>query len=168
MKGKIQFQEEQSFVNTWRWYLVLGIGTLSVGGVTLGLLYLKDSEVMIGLVITVITIGGVILFFATSKLYTTIDQDNIYYRYPPFVNSEKKITRADVKKLYVREYKAILEYGGYGYRFRFRSGRALNVAGNIGLQLTLKNDKKLLIGTQKREAMEQAIKRLKENWGMNG
>ena len=168
MKGKIQFQEEQSFVNTWMWYLVLGIGVLSVGGVAVGLFYSKDAEGIVGLVITMITIGGVILLFATSKLYTTIDQDTIYYRYPPFVNSEKKITKEDLKELYVREYKAILEYGGYGYRFRFRSGRALNVAGNIGLQLTLKNNKRLLIGTQKKEAMEQAVRRLKENWEMNG
>ncbi len=168
MKGKIIFQEEQSFVNTWMWYLILGIGVLSIGGTVLGWIYSQDSEGIIGLIIATITVGGVMLLLYTSKLYVTIDQNTLYYRYPPFVNSEKKITKEDVKEMYVRKYKPILEYGGYGYRFRFRSGRAMNVAGDVGLQLTFENGKRLLIGTQKRDAMEQAVRRLKENWDLNG
>lgn len=168
MKGKIIFREEQCFVGTWMWYLVIGIALLSVGGVVLSLTQEIDNEGIIGLILVTIATGGAILLLYVSKLYVTIDHQAIYYRYPPFVNSEKKITKEDIDKIYVRKYKPIWEYGGYGYRFRFRSGRAMNVAGNLGVQLIKKDGKRLLIGTQKPEGMKQAVRRLKENWKING
>ncbi|MEO9869378.1 hypothetical protein [Ekhidna sp.] len=168
MKGKLLFKEEQTFVGTWMWYLVIGISILSVGGTAVGLIYTQNNEGVIGLIIAAIVTGGIIALFYTSKLYTSIDQDTLYYRYPPFVGSERKILKEDVKEIYVRKYKPIREYGGYGYRFRFRSGRALNVSGNEGLQLVLQNNKRILIGTQRPQEMKQAVRRLKENWGLDG
>ena len=168
MKGKLLFEEEQSFVGTWIWYLLLGITVVAVGGSFLGLVTSDNSEAFIGVIIAAIATGGIIVLFSTSRLYVSIDQENIYYRFPPFLTREKILTKEDIKKMYVRKYRPISEYGGWGYRFRFRSGRAVNVAGNIGLQIVLNNDKKLLIGTQKPEIMEQALRRLKENWGLNG
>ncbi len=168
MKGKIIFKEEQSFVGTWMWYLVIGIAIVSVGGTIIGLVHTTDTEGIIGLVIAALVTGGIIILFFTSRLYISIDHNRLYYRYPPFVNTEKVITRDDVKEIYVRQYKPIWEYGGWGYRFRMRSGRALNVAGNTGLQLVTKNDKRILLGTQKPEEMERAVRRLKENWGIDG
>lgn len=150
------------------WYLVIGIAILAIGGTTLSLMQGVDSDGIIGLVLATLVTGGVILLLYFSKLYVTIDQHALYYRYPPFVNIEKKITKEDVDEMYVRKYRPIWEYGGYGYRFRFRSGRALSVAGNVGLQLVKKNGKRVLIGTQKPELMKQAVRRLKENWGING
>ena len=168
MKGKLIFKEEQSFVGTWTWYVVIGVTALSIGGTALGLMFTDKTEGMIGLIIAAIVTGGILVLFYTSKLYVSIDQDHLYYRYPPFVTSEKRISRDDVKEIYTRKYKPITEYGGWGYRFRLRSGRALNVAGNNGVQLVLKNNKRLLIGTQKPEQMNQAVRRLKENWGLDG
>lgn len=168
MKGKLLFKEEQSFVGTWMWYLVIGISLLSVGGTAVGFIFTSDSEGVIGLVIAALATGGIVVLFYTSKLHVSIDQEHLYYRYPPFVNSEKTISKDDIKEIYVRKYSPISEYGGWGYRFRFRSGRAMNITGDLGLQLVLKNDKKLLIGTQKPEAMKDAVRRLKENWGLDG
>ncbi|MEO9482161.1 MAG: hypothetical protein ABJG47_01890 [Ekhidna sp.] len=168
MKGKLLFKEEQGFVGTWMWYLVIGISILSVGGTALGLVFKSDEEGVIGLILAAVVTAGVVVLFYSSKLYVSIDQDHLYYRYPPFVNKEKKISKDDIKEMYVRKYKPIREYGGWGYRFRFKSGRAMNVAGDIGLQLVLKNGKRLLIGTQKPEAMKQAVSRLKENWEIDG
>ena len=168
MKGKLLFKEEQSFIGTWMWYLVIGITVLSIAGTAVGLFFTKDSEGVIGLIIATLVTGAVVALFYSSKLYVSIDKDNLYYRFPPFVNGEKKLGKEDIKELYVRTYKPITEYGGWGYRFRFRSGRAINVAGNKGLQLRFKNDKRLLIGTQKPEEMKHAVRRLKENWGLDG
>ena len=168
MKGKLLFKEEQSFMGTWMWYLVIGITILSIGGSVAGLLFSDKSEGIIGIIIAAIATGGIVVLFYTSKLYVSIDQNQIYYRYPPFVNSEKALSRDDIKEIYLRKYKPITEYGGWGYRFRFRSGRAMSVAGNVGLQILLKNDKRLLIGTQKPEAMKDAVRRLKDNWGLDG
>ncbi|WP_425392635.1 hypothetical protein [Ekhidna sp.] len=169
MKGKIQFKEEQSFIGTWMFYLVIGITTLSFIGASITI-WLNETkeEGIIGLIIAGVVCGGVVVLFIYSKLYVTIDDRAIYYRYPPFVNSEHKLTQTDIKEVYVREYNPIWEYGGWGYRIRPGKGRALNVSGNQGLQLELSNGKKILLGTQKPEAMKQAVRRLKENWGLDG
>jgi hypothetical protein len=69
-----------------------------------------------------------------------------------------------VEKSYVRTYKPIAEYGGWGLRSGiFGNGQAFNVYGNTGLQLELKNRKKLLFGTQKKYEIEKAIEQIKPN-----
>lgn len=164
MKGKIIFEEEQSFVGTWVWYLVLGIGLLFIGGAVTGNFLIDEKEGVVGLIIASIVVIGVVILFYTSKLHVVIDRKAIYYRYPPFINSEKLIRKDDIQELSVRKYRAIREYGGWGYRFSLRSGRALTIAGDIGMQVVAKNGKKILIGTQKQELLERAIRQLKENW----
>ena len=169
MKGKLLFEEEQSFVGTWMWYLVIGISFLSIGGVVLSIWQAGvNSERIIGLVITSVVILAVTLLLSFAKLSVSIDSSTIYYQFPPFVNSEKALTRNDISEVYVRKYRPIWEYGGWGYRIKLGKGRAMNVAGNMGLQLILKNNKAILLGTQKPEEMERALKRLKENWSSNG
>lgn len=168
MKGKLLFEEEQSFLGTWMWYLTIGIAVLTIIGTVFSWLYSNEPDGAIGTIIATIVLGGVIALFATSKLYTTIDEHKIYYRYPPFVSHEKSLSKEDVLEIRVRKYHPIREYGGWGYRFRFRSGRALSVAGNKGLQMLTSKNKRILIGTQKPEEMERAVRRLKENWGMDG
>lgn len=168
MKGKLIFEEEQSFVGTWMFYLVIGISVISIGGGMVMLLIHGKTEGIVGMVITALVLGGVVWLLAAARLHISIDEHNLYYRYPPFVSSEKTITKNDVNDIYVRKYRAIWEYGGWGYRFRFRSGRALTVAGEHGVQLETTNNKHILIGTQKPEEMERAIRRLKENWAQHG
>ena len=120
------------------------------------------------MIITFISLGGVITVFATSKLVVSMDSKRIYYRFAPFINSERTISVDDVLDMRIRKYKAIWEYGGYGYRYSIKNGRALNISGYMGLQLVFSNGKKLLIGTQKPDLMNTAVNRLKENWEHNG
>ena len=120
------------------------------------------------MIIVVIICRGLVLLLGRSKLETVIDDRAVYYRFPPFVNREHRLTQEDISEIYVRKYRPIWEYGGWGYRIRPGKGKALNVSGNIGLQIILKNGKALLIGTAKREELERAVRRLKENWELNG
>ncbi|WP_420317977.1 hypothetical protein [Ekhidna sp.] len=169
MKGKILFKEEQSFVGTWMFYLVIAITSLSMIGTAITILLNKTSEEgIIGLIIAGLVTAGLLMLFIYSKLYVSIDDKAIYYRYPPFVNKEKKLTKIDVSEVFVRKYNPIWEYGGWGYRVRPGKGKAMNVAGNQGLQLILADGKKILLGTQKPGAISHAIKKLKENWKMDG
>ncbi len=70
----------------------------------------------------------------------------------------------DISKAYIREYKPVAEYGGWGVRgFFSSSGRAYNVSGNVGLQVELKNGKKILIGTQKQETIEELLARINKS-----
>ncbi|MCP4457053.1 MAG: hypothetical protein GY816_03345 [Cytophagales bacterium] len=165
MKENVLFEEEQSFVGTRTWYLVLSIAVLSiVPGI---ILLATQEEVLNGLVsggIAVVIMSGVILLHVRMRLHVTIDNSAIYYRYAPFVQSERTLGKEDIQAMNIRIYRPLWEYGGYGYRFRIGSGRALNVAGRHGLQLILANNKRLLIGTQKPDELERAISQLKENW----
>jgi hypothetical protein len=63
----------------------------------------------------------------------------------------------EVQQCYIREYSPIFEYGGWGWRYSFSNGRAYNVSGKIGLQIVLKNGKRILIGTQKANKLKEYI-----------
>ena len=66
-----------------------------------------------------------------------------------------------MSKCYVREYSPIAEYGGWGLRGGFfGKGSALNVSGNKGLQLELKNNKKILIGTNKPKELSETLSKI--------
>lgn len=91
-------------------------------------------------------------------LETEYDSTGITYRFYPFHLKKRTILWSDVSAAYVRQYKPIAEYGGWGLRGLLgRNGRAYNVSGNIGLELELKNGEKILFGTRKKEALEKVI-----------
>ncbi|MFK7812813.1 MAG: hypothetical protein AB8B59_09985 [Maribacter sp.] len=105
-----------------------------------------------------------ILFFSIGIIYlfrlkTSIDEIGIHYQFSPINLSKKTIRWSEIKNCYVRTYSPLKEYGGWGYRMSFGNGKALNVKGNIGVQIELKTGKKLLIGTQEEEDAQKVIER---------
>jgi len=165
MKGKILFEEEQKFVGTWTWYLLWAITGFSVvPGLYILATMDKIETGLISIGIALVVMIGVLIFHAIMRLKVTIDTSAIYYQFPPFVRTERKLDKSDIQAINVRKYQPIWEFGGHGYRFRILSGRAMSVAGKDGLQLILSNGKRLLIGTQKPEELERTILQLKENW----
>lgn len=65
----------------------------------------------------------------------------------------------EVSSVYVREYDPLTEYGGWGLK-GFAANRAYNVAGSNGLQLVLRNGKRVLVGTQCPNEIRQLLQRL--------
>ncbi|NNE30744.1 MAG: hypothetical protein HKN40_00090 [Winogradskyella sp.] len=67
----------------------------------------------------------------------------------------------DINSAYVRQYDALSEYGGWGLKggnlWKKSKGKAINVSGDIGIQLELNNGKRLLIGTQKKVEAENVL-----------
>ena len=80
MKGKLLFEEEQSFIGTTIWNVIIGVTVLSVGGSAVSLLFTNEPEGYVGVILAVLTTAGIVILFSTSKLYVSIDQQNIYYR----------------------------------------------------------------------------------------
>ncbi len=97
--------------------------------------------------LVIIFIANLILI--ALKLNTKINKQGIYFQLFPFQFKYNEISWNDVLTIEVRKYKPIREYGGWGYRFSFKNGKAYNISGNMGLQIVLKNGDKILIGTQK-------------------
>lgn len=98
------------------------------------------------------------LLFKSLKLTTVIDEFNVSYKLSPFHLTLRKIPWMLIERCEVRTYNPIGEYGGWGLKYGFKSGKAINLSGNKGLQLYLKTGKKILIGTQQPERLEQYLK----------
>ena len=126
----------------------------------------EGSQEIYEIVLAVIVGIGVPLtiaaLFLLLMLETEIRPDGIYVRYFPFHIHFKRFAPEDLSEYYARRYKPILEYGGWGIRYSLRNGKAYNVSGNQGVQLVFKNGKKLLIGSQKANELEIAIRSILE------
>ncbi len=167
------FSEEQRFDQLW---LKVPLYVLAVGNVVLfaygfykqliaGKPWGDNPMSDVGLVFTtfsVLLIWGLIFFlFEKTKLFTSIYENEIRLRFPPFFYKEKIIPFRMIQKMEVRKYNPITEYGGWGLRYGLR-GKAYNVKGNIGLQIQFINGKKLLIGTQKPDQVKWAISKMQK------
>lgn len=155
------FKEEQRFRQTWL-LLVLAISLI----VSLAIIvteYLEENTKMTTNEF-VLTISGIlvsVLFIFLFKLTTRIDEKGIHYQFFPFHFSMKLISWNEISKAGIRTYYPISEFGGWGLRggFFFNKGKnkAINVSGDVGIQLVLKNGEKLLIGTQKKEDAKRIL-----------
>lgn len=103
-------------------------------------------------------INLVVLLFLLMRLETRIDASGVQFRYPPVINSWKKIPLNDIQSIQVIRYSP-WAYGGWGIRFSWH-GWAYNVKGNKGIMIKKKNGKQLLIGTQYSQKAQEAINNL--------
>jgi hypothetical protein len=156
------FREEQRF-SLW-----LRLPLAALMAVVVGLEYfaLKQLAAKEGppemLPIILLVVAGIILpiviaaLFLVLKLETEVRSDGLYVRYFPIHIHYKRFTAEDLSQYQARQYKPIREYGGWGIRYG-RGGKAYNVSGNKGVQLVLKNGKRLLIGSQRPDELVEAI-----------
>lgn len=165
----IQFNETQKFRQWWLWIILIIAALIPVG------LFLNSyagnnqhsNNGWVALIPGLLIVGAVIYMLLSAKLTVELDDFAINYRFYPFHFSNQKIHWQDVTRAYVRKYSPILEYGGWGLRYTFKNGKAYNVMGDIGLQLELKNGKKILFGTQRKEELEQVMQLLYDNKRVN-
>jgi hypothetical protein len=156
------FKEEQRFTQTW--LKVLLAISIVVPVITVVTKYLEENSQMTTneFVLTLLGISISIAFIFFFKLKTRIDEVGIQYQFSPFHLKMKIIQWKDIKKVHVRNYDPIGEYGGWGLKGGFfwnkEKGKCVNISGDIGIQVEFKNGKKLLIGTQKKEAATSVLK----------
>ena len=156
------FVEEQKFK---RWILLAVMVVPIVTGIIPIILQENDipnfeSDGFWGLMITGFIIVAVFIFILSIKLTTKINEQGIYYQYFPNHFSEKFIAWNDVSECYLKEMKFFGIRKGYGYRrcfFGKNKGVVMNLGGKFGLQLELKNGKKINIGTQRKEEVIRVL-----------
>jgi hypothetical protein len=102
--------------------------------------------------------AAVIALFWVAHLDVSVTSQEVLIRFAPFHRTPRRIPLAQVSDARARRYSAIGEYGGWGIRVGF-GGRAYNVFGDHGVQLTLADGKRILIGSQRSEELEAAIQR---------
>lgn len=167
MNKPIVFEENQRFTQWWLWMILIltnipfiwGIYRQMIQGIPFGDKPMSNT----GLLVVETLVLLLTISFLFLKLETKIDTDGIEVRFFPFTLKALRYSWDEISEAYVRTYAPILEFGGWGLRYGFFSGKgkALNVSGNQGLQLILKNGKKLLIGTNKEAELSEVLKRLK-------
>lgn len=126
----------------------------------------SDEAIIIALIVSALFGFGIIYLFFSSKLETYVTSEGLHVRLYPFMKY-KTYKFEEIKSCTIREYKPLLEYGGWGIRHGF-AGLAFNVSGNIGLQLVMLNKKKVLIGTKKANEFCTCLSKMIENNKLEG
>ena len=162
MDNEVLFTERQRFKQWWLWLILLGINGLFLFGVfkqVIGEQQFGDKPMSnAGLLITTGLTIALTLLFINFRLDTTIKRDGIYVRFFPFHLKFKYYSWDNLTKSYVRQYSPLTEYGGWGLRLGlFGKGTAFNVSGDKGLQLQFRDNKKLLIGTNKADKLTETL-----------
>lgn len=153
----ILFEEKQRFS---RWWVLLMLPAPFITTILELTSKVKEDDALIALIIVWGLCGGIAVMFMWSHLDTEITEDEIRLRYPPFINKPKVIPYSDIKSVQVRKYDPLGEYGGWGLRYGWtnsKKNRAYNIKGNMGLQLVLNDDMRILIGTMKPDELRILI-----------
>ncbi len=163
MEDKTLFSEQQRFKQIWLWILLLGINGFFFFGLIKQLIFgekLGNRPMSNGgLVITTLLILLISILVISTRLDTVIKTDGMYVRLFPIQWTFRFYSWDKLQQLYVRQYSPIGEYGGWGFR-GFRSNRALNISGDKGIQLIMRDGTKLLIGTQKADEVREILRKL--------
>ena len=165
MHAKVLFHETQYFRQWWVWIILAGVDVLFAYAIVQQVFFetsFGDKPMTNGgLIITFVVSVLITLLFALMRLHTEIREDGVYYAFFPFHLSPHHKSWTDISKVYVRKYNALAEYGGWGVRYAITGkGRALNVRGNMGIQMELADGRKFLLGTQKPEEVSQVLQQM--------
>lgn len=161
------FSETQRFNQWWLKFIMLSTHMVIIGVLFISYPTIEPHEsdrfilVAAGTVIFMILLT---MFVFSIKLITKIDEQGIHYQFYPMHHKDRIIRWEDMENCFVREYRPISEYGGWGYKvgLQKKSG-ALNIRGNSGIQVQMKSGRRLLIGTQKEKEARRVLMYYKDN-----
>jgi hypothetical protein len=145
-----------TFRETQRFPLWIFLIPLAIEVVVAAFIVLHDWRI-----VPLVLAPGVLIvgLWALIRLETRVDENGLYVRLFPFAG--RTIRPEEVLQAGVRTYRPLMEYGGWGLRWS-GDGRAYNARGNRGVQLVLKGEQRVLIGSQRPEELLAALKQVME------
>jgi hypothetical protein len=161
-----RFSETQRFSQWWLW-LILGCAAL-LPVIIEGTAWQMGKQDSISATAIGVSVVMSVLFtfmFSFLLLRTWIGAEGVSYQFSFFHRIPVKHSWDDIAQAYVRQYKPLREFGGWGIRYGMKKGRgmAFNISGNKGLQLVLKNGKNILIGTRRPDEIHALLTALKNS-----
>lgn len=165
--GALEFEEVQTFRQWWLWVLLLGtlipvVGVFGYGlvqqlllGQPWGSRPLPDWGLLLSAGASILVTGGVGYLMWRLRLVTQVRDDGLVLHFYPL--RRRQIPWGEIVDFQVRSYRPLREYGGWGIRFS-RAGVAYTVSGNQGVQLQLRTDRPLLVGSQQAPELAAAIR----------
>jgi len=160
------FKETQRFRRMWI-LLIVGIVALLTWWAFVQQIILNDpfgnnpAPDYIIYILTALFGIGLPLFIFGYRMETTVTADFILVKMT--LLGKKLIRLEDVEKCYYRQYRPIMEYGGWGWRWSPKMGTAYNVTGTEGVQLELKGGRKILIGSRQARKLADKITELRKS-----
>ncbi len=119
-----------------------------------------SNGVLIGLLLLLLALTG---FFLSIRLSIKIDAAGIHYRFFPFHRKYASIPWHALSNVYIRDYRALFEYGGWGLKGR-GNNNCITVSGGKGLQLVFQTGAKTLLGTRQPEKLTEALRQYCPLW----
>lgn len=162
----VTFHESRSARESWMGWLLLagGLFALVSGlGATLTQTHQavaagKFLEYVVLPVVLVVSVAVFCIFlFVSMRLDVTINDKGISYRFNPFTK-QRHYSWDEIAYAWVRKYRAIGEYGGWGYRGIGRKHKAYTMGEKFGIQLLTVDGRDILLGTLKPEEAERALR----------
>lgn len=158
--GPVLYREDQHFRQWWLWVIVAGVAAAAWWGfiqqILIGRQFGDNPAPDWGVWLLWVVIGvGLPLVFARVKLVLEVTQQEVLIRFSPL--STRVIRLDEIDRLEVRRYSAIREYGGWGIKGWSRSKTAYNVSGDRGVDLTLRDGRRVLLGSQRADELARTI-----------
>ena len=164
--GPFIFTEEQRFGQVWLWMVLIGMDVAYFAmffAQFFGPVPPRPSGPadLLGMGLGALLCLGITALFVSLKLITRVTNQGISVQFIPLHRKPVMFPFSDIREHSVRTYRPIIEFGGWGIK-RGSGGLAYNVSGNKGLQLVLKDGKRILIGTQKPEQLGNILNSAKK------
>lgn len=158
--SKAYFEEVQKVRQTWVWILLsmafAGLVLMGVHQIIFKQAFGENLLTLSSLAFVGFLLALVTVLIYQADLVTKIDHYGISFRFFPLQFRFRTIPWSEIEEVYIREYDALSEYGGWGVKFS-SYGKAYTVKGRYGLQLELSDDRSILLGTQRPIELERLI-----------
>ena len=149
----ILFEEHQRFRQPWLWAVLLCACVVAGGSFVASVLGGRGSP---WTVLILLLPAALVWLLYVVDMRVRVDAEALSVRFSPIWGT--RIPLADVVSCEPRVYRPVLEYGGWGVRYSpFGRGWAYNVWGNRGVQLVLADGRRALVGSQRPQALADAI-----------
>jgi len=150
------YKEEQQYRN---WESIAFI-TLLIGGLVYGIVTGNAKNAMaispMWLSACLVALSGFLLYLLNIKLRISVSDKSISYQYFPIHDKKKKVKIEDIQYCAVIDPSAAQSYTGRNLNFAVRE-QMYSVTGRRGLQVILKNNKRLFIGSKNPQELKSRI-----------
>jgi hypothetical protein len=156
----VHFREVQQFRQPWLWIVLLAtLAPLAWSFYVLrerGSPLSRNPVAISGLLLPACIVLLLAVWFYMVKLVTEVDDREVRAQFVRLWRP-RHIPFGEIREAKAVTYRPIREYGGWGVR-RGRNGWAYNVSGDRGVRIVYRDGSTFLIGSQRAEELEQAIR----------
>lgn len=161
------YREVQRPRQVWLWVFIWGFTVFMwysfiqqiIFGVPIGNQPAPDAVmVILWLVFGIVFPVGMLGFV---KLITEVRRDGLYIRFVPFHVHYRSFMLKDLISYKSITYSPLKRFGGWGLRFNLEGETAYNMDGNQGIELKLRKNQTVVVGSRHPEELVKALDKVK-------